>query len=283
MALKQGVISPAPTDKIDTAEYTFILLFALGVNISRIQNNNIIPQPVNTKFFSPNFFTNDLIKKPCTIIEITPTTTKVSLEASVVQFNDSCRKNIRILVKPVNAKKYIKKASERYLVSIKISFVVSVVFGLVSSRKKNTKIKLIIGIIDAIITGIIKLLLVFLAKITTKILPKKKLKPKATPIRPNAAALSFLLEISAKIVVAIAVVPPVNPSINRAKNNKNKGIVASEVLQSNNTVNDSIDLPIIEPAMQYKITIRLPNLSAKNPMRNNEQNCAIWYVIDKKA
>ena len=82
--------------------------------------------------------------------------------------------------------------------------------------------------IEAIKTGIIKLLFVFLAKITTKILPKKKLKPKATPIRPNVFALFSGLEISARIVVAVAAVPPLKPSISLAKNNKNNGIVAIE-------------------------------------------------------
>jgi len=50
----------------------------------------------------------------------------------------------------------------------------------------------------------IKLLFVFFANITTKILPKKKLKPKATPISPNVFALFSGVEISARIVVAVA-------------------------------------------------------------------------------
>ena len=53
----------------------------------------------------------------------------------------------------------------------------------------------------------IKLLFAFFANITTKILPKKKLKPKATPIRPNVFALFSGVEISARIVVAVAAVP----------------------------------------------------------------------------
>ena len=68
-----------------------------------------------------------------------------------------------------------------------------------------------------------------MAKITTKILPKKKLKPKATPISPNVFALFSGLEISARIVVAVAAVPPLKPSISLAKNNKNKGIEAIAV------------------------------------------------------
>ena len=74
--------------------------------------------------------------------------------------------------------------------------------------------------IEAIKTGIIKLLFAFFAKITTKILPKKKLKPKATPIRPNVFALFSGLEISARIVVAVAAVPPLRPSISLAINKK---------------------------------------------------------------
>ena len=103
-----------------------------------------------------------------------------------------------------------------------------------------------------------KLLLVFLAKITTNIFPKKKLRPNATPISPNVFALFSGLEISARIVVAVAAVPPLRPSISLAINNKNKGIVAIEVDQSNKTVNDNIDIPMIEPVIQNKVTGLLP-------------------------
>jgi hypothetical protein len=105
---------------------------------------------------------------------------------------------------------------------------------------------------EAIKTGIIKLLFVFFAKITTKIFPKKKLKPKATPISPNVFALFSGLEISARIVVAVAAVPPLKPSISLAKNNKNNGIVAIEFVQLKRTVKDNIDIPIIEPVIQKK-------------------------------
>ena len=45
-----------------------------------------------------------------------PTTTRVPLDALVVQFKDSWRKNIRILVNPVKAIKYIKKANDNFLI-----------------------------------------------------------------------------------------------------------------------------------------------------------------------
>ena len=134
--------------------------------------------------------------------------------------------------------------------------------------------KLIIGIIEAIITGIMKLLFVFLAKITTNILPKKKLNPKATPIRPNVFALFSGLEISARIVVAVAAVPPLRPSISLAINNKNNGIVATDVDQLNKTVKDSIDMPIIEPVIQKRVTGRLPYLSLISPIKGEAVNCA---------
>ena len=134
--------------------------------------------------------------------------------------------------------------------------------------------KLIIGIIEAIMTGIIKLLLVFLAKITTNILPKKKLNPNATPINPNVFALFSGLEISARIVVAVAAVPPLKPSISLAINNKNSGIVAIEFDQLNKTVNDNIDIPMIEPVIQKRVTGRLPYLSLISPMKGEAVNCA---------
>ena len=131
---------------------------------------------------------------------------------------------------------------------------------------------MIIGIIEAIITGIIKLLFVFLAKITTNIFPKKKLKPNATPIKPNVFALFSGLEISARIVVAVAAVPPLKPSISLARNNKNKGIRAIEVDQSYKTVNDNIDIPIIDPVIQKRVTGLLPYLSLIRPISGEAVN-----------
>ena len=130
--------------------------------------------------------------------------------------------------------------------------------------------------IEAIKTGIIKLLFVFLAKITTKILPKKKLNPKATPISPNVFALFSGVEISASIVVAVAAVPPLKPSISLAMNNKNKGIVAMDADQLNRTVKDNIDIPIIEPVIQKSVTGLLPYLSLISPIKGDAVNCANW-------
>ena len=144
--------------------------------------------------------------------------------------------------------------------------------GFVSGRYKKTRRKFIIGIIDAIKTGMIKLLFVFFANITTKILPKKKLKPKATPIRPNVFALFSGLEISARIVVAVAAVPPLKPSISLAMNNKNNGIVAIEFDQLKRTVKDNIDIPIIEPVIQKRVTGLLPYLSLISPIKGEAIN-----------
>ena len=146
------------------------------------------------------------------------------------------------------------------------------IFGFVSGKYKNTSKKFIIGIIEAIKTGMIKLLFVFFANITTKILPKKKLKPKATPIRPNVFALFSGLEISARIVVAVAAVPPLRPSISLAKNNKNNGIVAIEFDQLKRTVKDNIEIPIIDPVIQKRVTGLLPNLSLITPIKGEAVN-----------
>ena len=130
------------------------------------------------------------------------------------------------------------------------------------------------GIIDAINTGIMKLLLVFLAKITTKMFPKKKLNPNATPISPNVFALFSGLEMSASIVVAVAAVPPLSPSISLAMNNINNGVKATDFDQSNKTVNDSIDIPIIDPLIQKRVTGLLPYLSLIRPINGDAVNCA---------
>ena len=134
--------------------------------------------------------------------------------------------------------------------------------------------KLIIGIIEAINTGMMKLLFVFLAKITTNMFPKKKLNPNATPINPNVFALFSGVEISARIVVAVAAVPPLKPSISLAKNNKNNGIAAIEFDQLKSTVKDNSDIPIIEPVIQKRVTGLLPYLSLISPIKGEAVNCA---------
>ena len=113
---------------------------------------------------------------------------------------------------------------------------------------------------------------VFFAKITTKIFPKKKLKPKATPISPKVFALFSGLEISARIVVAVAAVPPLKPSISLAINNKNKGIEAIEFDQLKRTVKDNIEIPIIEPVIQKRVTGLLPYLSLISPIKGEDVN-----------
>ena len=117
-----------------------------------------------------------------------------------------------------------------------------------------------------------KLLFVLLAKITTKILPRKKLNPNATPISPNVFALFAGLEISARIVVAVAAVPPLRPSMSLAINNKNNGIVDIKFDQSKRTVNDNIEIPIIEPVIQKRVTGFLPYLSLINPIKGEAVN-----------
>ena len=118
----------------------------------------------------------------------------------------------------------------------------------------------------------IKLLFTFFANITTKIFPKKKLKPKATPIRPNVFALFSGVEISARMVVAVAAVPPLKPSMRRARNNKNNGIKAIEFDQLKRTVKDNIDIPIIEPVIQKRVTGLLPYLSLISPIKGEAVN-----------
>ena len=130
--------------------------------------------------------------------------------------------------------------------------------------------------IEAIKTGIIKLLFVFFANITTNILPKKKLNPKATPIRPKVFALFSGLETSARIVVAVAAVPPLKPSTSLAVNNKNNGIEAIEFDQSQRTVKDNIDIPMTEPVIQKRVTGLLPNLSLITPIKGEAVNWANW-------
>ena len=74
------------------------------------------PEPIKVSFISPNFLTKGPISPPCTIIAITPTATRVPLDAFVVHLRDSWRKNIKIFVSPVKAIKYIKKAKDNFLI-----------------------------------------------------------------------------------------------------------------------------------------------------------------------
>ncbi len=104
--------------------------------------------------------------------------------------------------------------------------------------------------------------------------PKKKLNPKATPISPNVFALFSGLDISARIVVAVAAVPPLKPSISLAMNNKSKGIEAIEFDQLKRTVKDNIEIPITEPVIQKRVTGLLPYLSLISPIKGAAVNCA---------
>ena len=116
------------------------------------------------------------------------------------------------------------------------------------------------------------MLFAFLAKITTNILPKKKLSPNATPISPNVFARFSGLEMSARIVVAVAAVPPLKPSTSLARNNKNKGIEAIELDQLKRTVKDKMEIPITEPVIQKRVTGLLPYLSLITPIKGEAVN-----------
>ena len=100
------------------------------------------------------------------------------------------------------------------------------------------------------------------------------IRDRATPIRPNVFALFSGLEISARIVVAVAAVPPLKPSISLAKNNNNKGIEAIEFDQLKRTVKDNIDIPTTEPVIQKRVTGLLPYLSLISPIKGEAVNCA---------
>ena len=92
------------------------------------------------------------------------------------------------------------------------------------------------------------------------------------PISPNVFALFSGLEMSASIVVAVAAVPPLKPSISLAKNNKNKGTAAIEFDQLKRTVKDKIEIPIIEPVIQNRVTGLLPYLSLITPIKGEAVN-----------
>ena len=57
-----------------------------------------------------------------------------------------------------------------------------------------------------------------------------------------------------------------------AKNNKNNGIAAIEFDQLKRTVKDNIDIPIIEPVIQKRVTGFLPYLSLISPIKGEAVN-----------
>ena len=63
-----------------------------------------------------------------------------------------------------------------------------------------------------------------LASVVPKPGPSRNPNPNATPINPKVLARFSGVDISASIAVAVAAVPPLIPSIIRAKNKKVRGI-----------------------------------------------------------
>ena len=94
--------------------------------------------------------------------------------------------------------------------------------GSVSGRNQITKIRLNIANPLATHTGKVTL---NLARAVPNPGPRIKPKPNATPIKPKVLARFSGVDISASIVVAVAAVPPLIPSIILAKNSKDKGKV----------------------------------------------------------
>ena len=76
------------------------------------------------------------------------------------------------------------------------------------------------------------------------------------------------------MVVAVAAVPPLKPSISLARKSKNNGNIAMEFDQSNKTVNDNMEIPTIEPVRQNKVMGLLPYLSLIRPIKGEAVNWA---------
>ena len=86
-----------------------------------------------------------------------------------------------------------------------------------------------------------------------------KPRPKATPIRPKALARFSGGEMSASTALAVAAVPPLTPSINRAPNSRARGNPAAwaagqRLAQGKLIVRANRARPSTEPATQTLIT-----------------------------
>ena len=112
----QGVIKPAPTAKNETAKYIYVPELFSGNVINRAHAKKIKPVPEIVNLNSPNSFTSGPINPPCTTIATIPTTISGPSESFIDQRREFCKKNTRIVVNPVKAIKYMKKASESLLI-----------------------------------------------------------------------------------------------------------------------------------------------------------------------
>ncbi len=61
-----------------------------------------------------------------------------------------------------------------------------------------------------------------------------------------------------------------------ALKSKISGNAAIEFDQLNSTVKDNIDIPMIEPVIQKRVTGLLPYLSLITPIKGDAVNCANW-------
>ena len=94
--------------------------------------------------------------------------------------------------------------------------------------------------------------------------------PKATPMSPKARALCSGGVMSAKTALAVAAVPPLTPSINRARNSSIKGREAPAG-QSRLTVRANRPRPSTDPLTHVAITGRRPKRSLRAPIRGSRR------------
>ncbi len=151
--------------------------------------------------------------------------------------------------------------------------------GCVSGKNQVTRIRFKIAKPVAVQTGNVML---YLANDVPKPGPSKKPNPKATPISPNVFARFSGVDISANIAVAVAAVPPLIPSITRAKNKKTRGTPINALGRIDSQfmliVSANSERPITEPITQIIITGFLPNRSLSAPISGATVNCDIAYV-----
>jgi hypothetical protein len=106
-----------------------------------------------------------------------------------------------------------------------------------------------------------------------------KARPKATPTSPKALARCSGGVMSARTAVAVAAVPPLSPSMKRARNSKARGTPAARAwgqswAQGKIKVAANRESPNTEPATQTVITGLRPKRSLRAPIKGVPANWA---------
>ena len=221
---------------------------------------------------------------------MTPTRAKAAPAIPSVQLKLLRRYKTSTVVKPLKVMKKPKKATERRRTSGLENTRANSVIGL-SSRLRGSCLRASTGWVSgskpSTTTRLVRAKAVAAQAGRMRLTspsrpprpgPRAKPSPNATPISPKALARFSGVVISARTAVAVAAVPPLAPSITRARNSMVSGTPAAAApgqtcCQGRVRVVANSPIPSTDPITQQLITGLRPNRSLRAPISGATVNC----------